>query len=149
MKVLLVASSGGHLAHLAWLEPWWRLHERHWVTFDTADARGRLADEAVTWAHHPTNRNLPNLARNLVLAASVFRDARFDLMVTAGAGVAIPFVLAARVAGVPTIALEVWDRVEAPSLTTRVIAPWVDALVCQWPGQAVPLANNVLLGPMR
>ncbi len=144
-----MASSGGHLAHLAWLEPWWRDHERRWVTFDTADARGRLAGEAVTWAFHPTNRNLPNLARNLILARRVLQDDRYDLLVTAGAGVAIPFVLAARAAGVPTIALEVWDRMDGPSLTTRVIGPWVDALVCQWPSQAVPGANNVLLGPMR
>jgi UDP-N-acetylglucosamine:LPS N-acetylglucosamine transferase len=147
--VLLVASSGGHLAHLAWLEPWWRPHTRRWVTFDTPDAQARLAGEVVTWAAHPTNRDLPNLARNLLLARRLLREEDFDLLVTAGAGVAVPFVLAARAAGVPTIALEVWDRMDGPSLTTRLIAPWVDALVCQWPAQAVPGANNVLLGPMR
>lgn len=149
MRLLLVASSGGHLAHLMWLEPWWRDHERRWVTFDTPDARARLSREEVVWAHHPTNRNLPNLARNLGLAVRVVREQPVDLLVTAGAGVAIPFVIAARTAGLPAIALEVWDRMDGPSLTSRVIGPLVDAMVLQWPEQRVPCAHNVLLGPMR
>ena len=35
---LLVGSSGGHLAQLLELEPWWRSWRRTWVTFETADA---------------------------------------------------------------------------------------------------------------
>lgn len=149
MNVLLVASSGGHLAHLAWLEPWWRSHTRRWVTFDTPDARGRLAGEDVVWAHHPTQRNLPNLVRNLGLAARVLSEAPVDLVVTAGAGVAVPFVLVAKAIGVPSISVEVWDRMDGPSLTSRLVGPLVDAAVLQWPAQRVPGANNVLLGPMR
>src|SRR6185369_10391746 len=76
MKVALVCSSGGHLAQLHRLEPWWRDHERLWVTFDTPEAVALLAGERTVWAHHPTTRNLPNAWRNLVLARRVLRTER-------------------------------------------------------------------------
>lgn len=42
MKVCLVGSSGGHLAHLYLLKPIWRDMERFWVTFDKEDAQSTL-----------------------------------------------------------------------------------------------------------
>ena len=39
MKVCLVGSSGGHLAHLNMLKPFWSEQDRFWVTFDKEDAR--------------------------------------------------------------------------------------------------------------
>ena len=38
---------------------------RVWVTFDKSDARSLLAGEQVVHAYGPTNRNIPNLLRNL------------------------------------------------------------------------------------
>ena len=68
MKLLLVCSSGGHLLLLHQLRPWWEKHERSWVTFDKTDARSLLEGERLDWAHHTTQRNIPNLLRNLRLA---------------------------------------------------------------------------------
>jgi hypothetical protein len=45
-RALLVGSSGGHLAQLLALAPLWERSNRHWVTFDTADAVSQLVDEA-------------------------------------------------------------------------------------------------------
>src|SRR5215210_456107 len=90
-RVLLVGSSGGHLAQLLALAPLWPREERHWVTFDTADAVSQLVAEDVTWAHHPTTRNLPNLARNTALARRVIAEKRPDVVVSTGAAVAYPF----------------------------------------------------------
>ena len=42
LKVCLVGSSGGHLAHLYALKPFWENEERFWVTFDKEDARSLL-----------------------------------------------------------------------------------------------------------
>src|SRR5205085_3253134 len=41
-RVLLVGSSGGHLAQLLALAQLWPRENRHWVTFDTADAISQL-----------------------------------------------------------------------------------------------------------
>src|SRR3954468_11470990 len=59
-RVLLVGSSGGHLAQLLALRSWWADRNRVWVTFPLSDARSQLAGEEVVWAHHPTTRNLRN-----------------------------------------------------------------------------------------
>lgn len=134
--VLLVGSSGGHLAQLIALQPWYRDRERTWVTFPTPDARSLLSDEAdVVWAHSPTTRNVRNLLRNAVLAAKVLRRRRVAAVVTTGAGVALPFVALARLFGIPTVYIEVYDRIDTPTLTARLCRPFLSAMLVQWEEQ--------------
>ena len=144
--VLLVGSSGGHLDHLVRLEPWWRDRDRHWVTFDLPDARSRLGGESVTWAHHPTTRNIPNLLRNLFLARKVIRRLRPALIVSTGAGVALPFFVVGRMQRIPTIYLEVYDRVESPTLTGRLCHPFASSFLVQWPSQQGFYPGSVCIG---
>ncbi|HEU4421596.1 MAG TPA: UDP-N-acetylglucosamine--LPS N-acetylglucosamine transferase [Pilimelia sp.] len=134
-EVLLVGSSGGHLAQLLALEPWYRSHTRSWVTFETPDARSLLDGEAVIWAHYPTTRNIRNLVRNAVLAFRVLRRRRVDVVVTTGAGVALPFVAFARFRGIPTVYIEVYDRIDTPTLTARLCRPFLSAMLVQWEEQ--------------
>lgn len=145
MNVGLVCSSGGHLALLLAMRPWWSRHDRFWVTFDKPDARERLAGERVYWAAHPTNRNLPNLARNLVLAERVLRAERPDVLVSNGAGVAIPFFWCGRRLGVRLVYMEVPDRTEGPSLTGRLVYPVVDRMVLSWSEQKAFYPDGVPL----
>ncbi len=150
LRVLLVASAGGHLAHLTWLRPWWSRHTRTWVTFDRADARARLAGEDVVWAHHPTNRHPGNLVRNTALAWRTVRRVRPDVVVSTGGGVALPFLGIARAVGAKTAFLEVYDRVDTLSLTGRLVAPWVDGLLLQHEAQQVAAGGRgTVLGPIR
>src|SRR4051812_50080449 len=76
MRTLLVGSSGGHLAQLHQLKPWWERHDRKWVTFEKPDAISLLAGEDTEWAYQPTTRNIPNLLRNLRLSWKVLRRSR-------------------------------------------------------------------------
>lgn len=146
MKVLLVCSSGGHLAQLLCLEPWWSQHERQWVTFDTEDAVSKLEGEQVTWAHHPTTRSVRNLARNTVLAYRVLSTFRPDVVITTGAGVAVPFFWLHRPFGVASVYLEVFDRIDTPTLTGRLCRPVTDLFLVQWPEQQEMYPASVLLG---
>lgn len=149
MKVALVASNGGHLSHLMWLRPWWEQLDRFWVSFDTPDARSRLDGEQVHWAWHPTNRHLGNLVRNTGLAGAVLGRELPDLLLTSGAGVAVPFVWTARALGIPTVFLEVYDRVDTPTWTGRAIAPVVDRILVQWEEQRAMYPGGVLVGRPR
>lgn len=149
MRVGLVASSGGHLSQLHALAPGFAADERRWVTFDTPHARALLAGESVTFAHHPTNRNIGNLLRNLALAGRWMRREQPDLVVSTGAGVGVPFLWAARATGVRTVFVEVYDRIDAPSLTGRLVAPVVDLVVIQREVQRRLYPRGVLLGSAR
>jgi hypothetical protein len=130
---LLVASSGGHLSQLYELRHGWPPEDRLWVTFPTPDARELLAGERVVCARHPTNRHIPNLVRNALLAARLVHWVRPSVMVTTGAGVAVPFAYAARGFGVPVLYVEGLGRVKNLSLSARLSAPVLTRLFVQWP----------------
>lgn len=146
MKLLLVCSSGGHLAQLMCLRPWWSEHERYWVTFDTEDAISKLAGEDVIWAHHPTTRNVKNLARNTALAWSTMSRIRPDVVVTTGAGVAVPFFWLHRRFDATSVYIEVFDRIDTSTLTGRLCRPMTDLFLVQWPEQQRLYRSSVLLG---
>jgi beta-1,4-N-acetylglucosaminyltransferase len=135
VKVALVCSSGGHLTQLHQLKPWWQKHERFWVTFKLPDSESLLADEDVTWAHYPTTRNVRNTIRNLWLAIRVLPRRRPDVVVSDGAGVAFPFFLVARLLRIKTVYVEVYDRIDSPTLTGRMCRPLTSLFLVQWEEQ--------------
>lgn len=147
-RVLFVSSAGGHLSQLLQLRAWWEHHERRWVTFDLPDARSKLHGEDLIPAHHPTTRNLANLARNTALAWSVVGDYRPEVVVSNGAGVALPFFAAARALRIPTVYLEVYDRIESRTLTGRLCRPLASRFLVQWPEQQRLYPGSTLVGPL-
>ncbi len=146
MKAMLACSSGGHLTQLYRLRPWWERHERIWVTFAGAQADSLLAGERFVPAFSPTTRNIPNALRNLVLAVRLIRAERPDVLVSDGAGVAFPFFVVARLLGVRTVYLEVFDRISRPTLTGRLCYPLADLFVLQWPEQAARFPRGRVIG---
>ncbi|MFC7645744.1 hypothetical protein ACFQX6_37870 [Streptosporangium lutulentum] len=136
VKALLVCSTGGHLTQLHRLRPWYEQHERHWVTFEKADAESLLAGEEVTWAYHPTTRNVRNLMRNLWLAVKLVSRYRPDVVVTTGAGVAYPFFLLGRLYGARTVYLEVYDRIDSGTLTGSSAIRWRTSSCCSGPSSS-------------
>ncbi|MEA5390369.1 PssD/Cps14F family polysaccharide biosynthesis glycosyltransferase [Cyanobium gracile UHCC 0139] len=133
MKILLVCSSGGHFKALQQLAGFWGRHPHLWITFRTPTTETALAGEPVQWAHSPTNRNLPNLLRNLALALQVIRSERPDVIVSTGAGVAVPFLLLGKLLGCKTVFIESVTRIETLSLSARLIRPFLDILYVHWP----------------
>lgn len=133
VDVLLVCSSGGHLLQLYSLRSAWEGLSRAWVSFDKSDVRSLLADESVFVAFGPTNRNVKNLLRNLVLAARVTRRLRPRVLVTTGAGVAVPFAALARMRGAKVVYVESFTRIDSVSLSCRLIRPFADRVYVQWP----------------
>lgn len=147
-SVLLVGSSGGHLAQLLSVAPLWAAEKRSYVTFDTLDALSLLGDEQVTWAHHPTTRNVRNLVRNSALAVRELRRRRPDVVVSTGAAVAFPFFVAARMMRIPTVYVEVYDRIDSPTLTGRLCRPLATLFCVQWSEQTVFYKGSQLVGSL-
>lgn len=132
MKVCLVGSSGGHLTHLYMLKPFWNDKDRFWVTFDKEDARSLLKDERMYFCYYPTNRNLKNLIRNMYVAWHVLRKERPDLIISSGAAVAVPFFWLGKLFRAKTIYIEVFDRIDKPTMTGKLVYPVTDRFIVQW-----------------
>ncbi|MGH1880334.1 PssD/Cps14F family polysaccharide biosynthesis glycosyltransferase [Enterococcus casseliflavus] len=132
MKVCLVGSSGGHLTHLYLLKPFWEDKNRFWVTFDKQDAKSILKNERVYPCYYPTNRNIKNLKKNTVLAWKVLKKEKPDLIISSGAAVAVPFFYLGKLFGIKTIYIEVFDRIDSPTLTGKLVYPVTDRFIVQW-----------------
>ncbi len=147
-QVLLVASSGGHLAQLMAMKPWWANRERSWATFRTDDVVSQLDGEQVDFVHHPTTRNVPNMLRNFGVAWRVLRRRRPDLIVSTGAGSAIPFFLFAKVLGINSVYVEVYDRISTRTVTGRVCRPLATRFFVQWDAQVELYPGSRVIGPL-
>ena len=132
MKILLISSTGGHFQALQRLHNFWHKHDCCWVTFQTNSTELVLRNEKVYWAYCPTNRNLPNLIRNSFLAWRVIKQERPQLILSTGAGIAVPFIILAKLAGTKTVFIESYTRVKELSLSARLVLPFLDVIYVQW-----------------
>jgi beta-1,4-N-acetylglucosaminyltransferase len=138
IDVLLVCSTGGHLLQLLALQSAWARLSHAWVTFDKSDAGSLLGTERVFYAYGPTNRTFGLLAvrnslGNLRLAWRLVGGLRPRVLLTTGAGVAVPFAWVARLRGARVVYVESLTRIEAPSLSLRLIRPVASRVYVQWP----------------
>jgi UDP-N-acetylglucosamine:LPS N-acetylglucosamine transferase len=148
--VLFVCSGGGHLAQLQSLRPWWCTRQRAWVTCDNPHSRSLLEGEEVVWAHFPTTRSIVNLVRNTLLAIRLLvrRRRRPAAIISTGAGVALPFFIVGRLVRVPTVYIEVFDRIDMPTLTGRLCRPFSSLFLVQWDDQGRIYPGAAVVGPL-
>lgn len=132
MKICFVGSSGGHLTHLYMLKPFWKDKERFWVTFDKEDARSLLEGEKFYPAYYPSNRSIKALIINTYRAIKILFKEKPDLIITSGAAPAIPFFYLGKLFGAKTIYIEVFDRIDKPTLSGKLCYPVTDIFIVQW-----------------
>ncbi|NQX35575.1 glycosyltransferase [Herbiconiux sp. VKM Ac-2851] len=135
-KLLLAASTGGHLSQLHRLaelmEP---ADDSLWVTFDKPQSRSMLADQR----HRFIPYIAPRDARRVLSGAKTFREIlaeeEFDAVVSTGAAIALSSHLVAQHHGLRTIYIESVSRFDGPSLTGRILqrVPRIERY-CQHPG---------------
>lgn len=131
MKVLVVSSVGGHLTEIMALAEHLEGHEVVLVVNDEVQLPSfpfyrvyRVAHSARDW----------RLGVNILQAAAIFDRERPDMLLSAGAGVVVPFALIARVAGGCRIVfLETAAAVSRPTLTGRMMYPLAHDFLYQWP----------------
>ena len=146
MKVCLVGSSGGHLTHLYMLKDFWKDKDRFWVTFDKEDARSILKNEKVISCYYPTNRNIKNLIKNTFLAIKILLKEKPDLIISSGAAVAVPFFYIGKILGAKLIYIEVFDRIDKPTVTGKLVYPIADKFIVQWEEQKKVYPKAINLG---
>ena len=132
LKICLVGSSGGHLTHLYMLKPFWEKHDRLWVTFDKEDARSLLIGEKMYPLYFPSNRSIKALMINTWRALKILPRERPDLINNKGAAVAVPFFWLGKLFGARTIYIEVFDRIDASTMTGKMCYPVADKFIVEW-----------------
>lgn len=146
MKICFITSSGGHLTHLIQLKDWWKDKERFWVTFEKEDSKSILKDEKKYWCYYPTNRNVKNLFRNLILALKILPKEKPDIIVSSGAAPAIPFFFIGKLLGCKLVYIEVYDRIDKPTITGKLVYPISDLFILQWKEQLKFYPKGKVLG---
>jgi beta-1,4-N-acetylglucosaminyltransferase len=149
MKVLLVCSAGGHFKAIYQLRSFWETCDRQWVTFQTPVTEASLEGEQVDWAWSPTNRNFPNLLKNLILAWTVLRRDQPDIVISTGAGVAVPFLAIAKLLGRQTVFVESITRVTDLSLSAKLALPFVNVLYVHWAELQLRYPQAELINPQK
>jgi len=132
-RVLLVTSSGGVLPDLLALEPWWGRYESGWVAVDAPDTRELLAGRRVRWVPELRPGRPDRVLAAVPAARRALRRDRVDLVVSAGTGVAVPWFLAARTAGVRAVWVETFNIVDRAGLAARLCARLAGQVVVQRP----------------
>ena len=133
MTLMLISSTGGHFRTLIDIKAFWKDKSRCWVTLKSKSTESVLQEENVYWAFGPTNRSIKNLFKNLFFAGKVITKEKPKIIVTTGAGVAVPFVILGKLMGTQIIFIESITRVEELSLSAKLLLPLIDRLYVRWP----------------
>lgn len=145
-KFCIVGSSGGHLTHMYMLKDIWSKHDRVWVTFDKIDANSILKDENKYYCHYPTNRNILNLIKNTFLAIKVLNKEKPDIIISSGAAVAIPFFIIGKIKRIKLVYIEVYDRINKPTISGMICSKFADRFIVQWDEQLKVYPKAINLG---
>ncbi len=133
MKILLVCTTGGHFSTMMGLQKFWSAYPREWVTHVKADTEQLRGQENVYWIERQEARDLWIAIINFFRALSILRQSRPDLVLSTGASIAVPFVLASKLLGIKTVFVESISRSTDLSMTGKLVKNFVDELYVQWP----------------
>lgn len=148
VKICFTCSTGGHLSQLEQLRPWFERHQRYWIVLERDDTRAILPDERMLSPYYPTTRNPWNAARNFLLACRALRSNRPDVVVSTGAGVAVPVFLAARLLRIPTVYIEVFGRIDLATWSGKMCYPMANLFLLQWPDQKAFYPKGEFVGAL-
>ncbi|AFY86282.1 MULTISPECIES: PssD/Cps14F family polysaccharide biosynthesis glycosyltransferase [Chroococcidiopsis] len=133
MKLLLVCNPGGHFSTMMGLKSFWSTYEREWVTYRHYDTQKLSEKERVYWVAMQEARMLVRAFINFFKALVVLRQSKPDLVLSTGASIAVPFIIASKLYGIKTVFIESISRSGNLSLTGRIVYHLVDEFYVQWP----------------
>jgi UDP-N-acetylglucosamine transferase subunit ALG13 len=122
-KLLLVASTGGHLTELVRLAPGLGAsRDSVWVTFDSGQSRSVLAGARTVFVPYVRPRDYRGVMRTAAIIRRILRREEFAGVVSTGSAVALAALPLAALKGIPSVYIESVSRVNGPSLSGRVLA---------------------------
>ncbi len=121
-KMLLAASTGGHIAQLVRLAPGLgATDDSLWVSFDSPQTRSLLRDKRTLLVPYIKPRDWRGTLKAVGQIDKALAVEDFDAAVSTGAALATAALPAARRRGIPALYIESVSRVLGPSLTGRML----------------------------
>jgi len=130
-KILLISSKGGHFTEIAQLKELYKDYDRFWVTIKGPDTIFSLRTEKKYFGFAPESRNTINFFQNLHLASRILLKEKPNILISCGAGIAVPFFLIGKILGIKLIFIESFDYIRYPSMTGALLYNIVDLFIVQ------------------
>jgi UDP-N-acetylglucosamine:LPS N-acetylglucosamine transferase len=144
-KICLAASAGGHLTQLRKIAPAWSTQSAFWVT--TGDMVANSLDNSRVYAVGECNRKHPfRLLAVLARCAAILLRERPDIIISTGAAPGCIMCLLGKLLSAKIIWLDSITNVERLSLSGRLVRPFADLFLVQWPELAKRYPNAEYIG---
>lgn len=145
MKICVVSSIGGHLDEVMQLYSIMRQYEH----FVVVNAEGDLPKEfehcTLRIAHSERDWKL---IFNFREAYRILSQRRPDVILSCGAGPAVPFAIIGKLLGAKVIFVETFAAVDRPTLAGRLVYHLSDLFIYQWMRLAPAYPKGVYGGPI-
>jgi beta-1,4-N-acetylglucosaminyltransferase len=130
-KICVIASAGGHLTEVMQVKSAYSKYEYFYVTFNRKDAREKLKGERKYFINDP-KRNPVKFMSNFVRSLWIFFKEMPEVIITTGAGMAIPFCYISKLFGKKVVFIETLAAINRASFSGRMIYPVSDLFITQW-----------------
>ncbi len=133
MKICLAASAGGHLTQLLRLRHVWEKRNHFYITTNK-NAIGHPAINAKVYLVGWGNRNHPLLITKILLqCAWIILKERPDVLISTGAASGCILAILTKLTGGKVIWIDTISHVNYLTLSGRIIRPFADMFLVQWP----------------
>ena len=129
LGICVVSSIGGHLDEVMQLLPVIREHDYYFVVNAEGNLPAQIEGKTMRIVHSERDWKL---LVNLWEAARILKAKRPDVIISCGAGPAVPFAIVGKLMGVKTVFVESFAAVETPTLTGKILYRIADLFVYQW-----------------
>ena len=131
MKIGVITSGGGHELQINRLS-WFFEKEDHFFVLCKNKKSIKDRKKNDYYAFYPDSRNILNFFRNIVFATHVLRREKPALLISDGAGVAVPFFLMGKFFfKTKLVFIEPYDFVMGPSMTGKLLYNIADLFLVQ------------------
>jgi beta-1,4-N-acetylglucosaminyltransferase len=130
-KICIACSAGGHLTEAKQLLPTFENNKFYFLTTKRMDTI-ELSKKYKTIFITDPGRNPISLIKNIFETISVLKTENPDIIISTGAGIAIPTIIIGKLTGKKTIFIESICRITKPSLAGKIAYPFSDLFLVQW-----------------
>lgn len=131
-KICIAASAGGHLVEALQLKEIWKGKEHFFISDKRINAID-LAKKEKIYFITPARRNLTKLIISFNETRKILSKENPDIIISTGAEIGFPAMLLGVLSGKKVIYIESIARINSPSLTGKLIYPFISDFYVQWP----------------